>query len=292
MTERRPRKATAKQLAARAVRAPRTKPAKNEPGVASVEEITPELAQEWLGMNTHNRHLRERTVATLAAAIERDEWVINGDMIRFSADGVLIDGQHRLHAVVKAGKPITSWVIRGLPAVVQETIDTGNHRGYHDVLALRGELHATAVSAALVWCFRIETEQVRSMKLKPTNGQKDEILRANPQIRESVIKVNYWGPHIPVAKSILGALHWRLALIDEDQADQFFGRVADGIGLEAGNPILLLRNILYTWGRGRDRIEDYVKYAHIVTAWNLWRAGETRQLLVWKRNTMAIPEPK
>jgi hypothetical protein len=281
-----------KELAALAAPATPNGAAQTQTGVPSLEEITPAIAREMLVMNTHNRRLRERTVATMVTAIKRDEWVINGDMIRFSDDGVLIDGQHRLHAVLKAGKPIMSWVMRGLPMDAQETIDIGNHRGYHDVLALRGEVNATAVSAALVWVYRIETDQVRSMKLKPSNGEKDAILQRYPQIRDSVGKVNNWARDIPIPKSVLTALHWRLSQIDEDQADFFFGRLADGIGMEAGDPILLLRRMLFQWGRGRERVEDYVRYAYVVTAWNFWRAKKTRILLQWKRGTQTIPVPK
>lgn len=288
MADRRPRKTADKEPAAPEVPAA---PQGTE-GVVSFEEITPEIAQEWMTHNLHNRPLRERTVSTLVAAIKRGEWVVNGDTIRFDTDGVLIDGQHRLVAVIKSGKSISSYVIRGLPPVVQETIDIGNHRGYHDILALRGETHAVGISSVLVWCFRIETLQIRTMKRKPSNGEKDAILARYPQIRESVIKTSNWGKYIPIPKSVMGALHWQLSLIDEEQADFFFNRIADGIALEAGDPILLLRNTLNTWGRGRDRVEDYVKYAFCVFAWNLWRSGQKRQVLAWKRHTMPIPDPK
>lgn len=285
MVERKPQKRTRKETAAPAVPAPLA-------GVPTFEEVTPATAQQWLVCNVHNRPLRGRTVDTLAAAIRRDEWVVNGDMIRFADDGSLIDGQHRLYAVIAADRAVWTWVIRGLPQSTQETIDIGAHRGYHDILSLRGEGNAIQIAAVLVWAFRLETLQIRSMRRKPSNGEKDDILNRHPEIRDSVAKVNGWATDIPMPRSLLGLLHWQLSLIDEDNADMFFGRLADGVNLDEGNPIRLLRQMLFNWARSRDKIEDYVKYAYTVLAWNYWRAGQKRQLLAWKRGTMAIPVPK
>lgn len=74
--------------------------------------ITPELAKQMLERNYEkNRSIRQADVATYAADIKNDNWhPMRNQPIVFTKDGTLIDGQHRLHAVVLAGKSIKSWV--------------------------------------------------------------------------------------------------------------------------------------------------------------------------------------
>jgi len=57
--------------------------------------ITPEIAAAMLETNTMNRPLSMPHVRKLSDALLRGEWVVNGDAIRISSNGFLIDGQHR-----------------------------------------------------------------------------------------------------------------------------------------------------------------------------------------------------
>ena len=89
----------------------------------SVEKITPKRAERYLKQNDRNRKLSPKTVAKYAKSIRTGEWQVNGQSIIFSADGRLLDGQHRLSAVVVAGKPIETCVIRGIQDGAFKTID-------------------------------------------------------------------------------------------------------------------------------------------------------------------------
>lgn len=64
-----------------------------------VAQVTPRIAREWLKHNTQNRALRPSHVETLRCSFERGEYTMTHQGIGFDADGVLIDGQHRLTAI-------------------------------------------------------------------------------------------------------------------------------------------------------------------------------------------------
>ncbi|MBQ4012249.1 MAG: hypothetical protein II602_06885 [Erysipelotrichales bacterium] len=83
----------------------------------TVENITPEIADEMLGHNSRNpRKLINRSVVQkYADDISAGLWELNGDAIVFDEDGFLKNGQHRLFGVIKAGKPIRTVVVRGVP---------------------------------------------------------------------------------------------------------------------------------------------------------------------------------
>ena len=68
--------------------------------------ITPELARGMLIDNEGNRRKRELWVNYLANCIRNNEWKPTHQGIAFSENGKLLDGQHRLHAIIKADIPV------------------------------------------------------------------------------------------------------------------------------------------------------------------------------------------
>ena len=90
---------------------------------------------------------------------------------------------------------------------------------------------------------------------------------------------------------IAAALHRTFADLDEELADMFFARVADGANLAAENPILHLRErLLRTRSSHRVRLPEADRVALSIKAWNAYRSGRPMQLLVW-RNRGAGREP-
>ena len=74
------------------------------PSPGEVVMVTPELAAEWLTHNTHNRGLKPIAIKRFAEDMTTGDWQWNGESIRFAADGTLLDGQNRLHAIVDSGE--------------------------------------------------------------------------------------------------------------------------------------------------------------------------------------------
>ena len=71
--------------------------------------ITPEMAEEWLTHNhADNRTLRKSTVNKYVNDMKNGNWTLNTDCVAFDTEGRLIQGQHRLHAVVKSG--LSEWM--------------------------------------------------------------------------------------------------------------------------------------------------------------------------------------
>ena len=83
---------------------------------AKVEKITPEIAKEYLKMNSRNPRKRMdwSTINKYASDIAAGLWTLNGEAIIFDEDGYLVNGQHRLCGVVKANVPFQTLVVRGV----------------------------------------------------------------------------------------------------------------------------------------------------------------------------------
>lgn len=108
----------------------------------SFREVTPAQALVLLGKNhPRNRAISQTSVACYAEQMLNGEWhPASGEAIKISdkPDEVLIDGQHRLHAVIKADKPITFMFIEGVPERAFSAIDDGVLRSLSAVLEING----------------------------------------------------------------------------------------------------------------------------------------------------------
>lgn len=117
----------------------------------AVERVTPHDAAHYLKTaNTSNRRIRPRAVAIYAAAMKAGEWKLIPDGIIFDRGGQLIQGQHRLAAVVESDTAVDFVVTRGVDAEIYDVLDRGAPRTGADILRRHGisnakDVHSTAV---------------------------------------------------------------------------------------------------------------------------------------------------
>lgn len=102
--------------------------------------VTPEMAKDILKTNAHNRAVREGHVSFLAREISAGRFDYkNGESLKVDTSGRLIDGQHRLLAVIRAGKQqVLPFVTVAEDAV--KTIDMGLRRSSSDTFVMMNDL--------------------------------------------------------------------------------------------------------------------------------------------------------
>ncbi len=235
--------------------------------------VTPARATKWLKQNTHNRNIRKRAVTDYARDMKAGQWRLNGEAIKFAADGTLLDGQHRLLAVVEADTAIPLMVVTGLANETQETMDAGTKRTTADAFMLRGETNATVLAAILkrVWLWD-QGDYKFAKNYTPTTAECAALLKEHPEIYRSVeisARIHQTFRYIP--KSAIGTSHHLLSRIDRDEAVWFFARVGDGAELPAGHPVLTLRNRVMSERAERRAIPDHRYLAYLIRAWNAVR---------------------
>lgn len=115
----------------------------------TIETITPQMAQVYLTHNTDNRKQRSYIVSFYARQMKQGDWQLNGDAVRFSKEGRLIDGQHRLKACIEAGVPFTTLVVRGLDGESQTTMDKCVMRTSADSFRFSGIPNAVVISSLI-----------------------------------------------------------------------------------------------------------------------------------------------
>ena len=210
-------------------------------------DINSEMATKLLKLNTANRPLDVRRAFKIAGAINRGEWQLNGDTIRISKNGVLLDGQHRLKGIELSGKTVKSYLIENLPDDVFMTIDTNARtRAVGDILAIKGEKNykLLASSSRLLFWFKRNGTPLES-KETPTPQQIEEIIAKYPAIKDSVY---LFGKSKWLARYITpstGAFcHFIFFEKYPEETKLFFEQLETGVGLEENSPILRLRDRL------------------------------------------------
>lgn len=96
-------------------------------------KVTPAKAREWLdNANIGNRGVSKVHVKRLAKDMRRGDWGNTPEAIAFDVNGRLIDGQHRLHAIIESDRTIEIWVVTDCDVDAQKYIDAGRKRSLVD----------------------------------------------------------------------------------------------------------------------------------------------------------------
>ena len=94
--------------------------------------ITPDMARHWLEGNTINRTVRAAMVEKYARDMAAGSWSIGDSAISIDKDGVLLNGQHRLLACIKADVPFTAIVNDDCDRDIVFGMDRGRSRTFED----------------------------------------------------------------------------------------------------------------------------------------------------------------
>lgn len=237
--------------------------------------ITPADAERMLKLNTSNRPVNWNHVRYLAREMSLGRWKLNGDTICMS-DAKLIDGQHRLLAIIQSGVTIQAMLVEGLASDVFDTKDVGRRRSASDTLAVRGEVETKNLAAALAVVDKYLTGRMNQC-VRYSNADIEELLENHPGVRESIGKTRETKKLLP--KSVLTGCHYLFAQKDQDAADKFVSSLISGKDLNEGDAIYLLRERLMNNALAKAKLRAEYIMALLIKAWNYCRVGASvRQL--------------
>ena len=129
---------------------------------AEIEDISPEKAKEYLSLSRGNPRYGTSTklvnvpeVDQLARDMRAGNWKNAGGSITFDWNGVLIDGHHRLSAIIKSGKTFPTVVVRGADPSSVSVIDTVVRRPISQRMAASREVGTDLANTRVIAAERI-----------------------------------------------------------------------------------------------------------------------------------------
>ncbi len=248
--------------------------------------VTPGQAERWLEKNVSNRPLRRRVVDRYTRDMATGNWIVRGDAIEFDTDGNLLNGQHRLTAVVKSGETVALLVGTNVPKEAQGVADSGATRTVGDQLNLRGVKNGylTAAIARRGWLWDAGIEAGEFNNIAPTHSEQYDWLQNNPLAEEASDIAHTLNRQVGITPSVTGFAFVLFSRISYDDAIEFMARLADGANQDSGSPILAMRNRVVREKATGTRLTSNEWLHLLITSWNLWRTGKTTTKLQLPRN--------
>lgn len=253
--------------------------------VAAIERvtITPVMATELLEHNSSNRPISDPHVHRIAAQIMAGKWRFNGDTIKVAEDEEVIDGQHRLWAVIEAKTSIDTVIVRGVEREAFATIDTIRRpRSGGDTLFLSGATrHAKTMASTLSWLLRWQRKafpNYKDPKHKVENADIEVAYAAHPGILHAVERVRHLRGL--ANEALLAFLYYVMTNHNEVIAEQMLNTLEDPSGVGVNDPFFRLR--AYFTNDHHKRRDPVTTIALAIKAANAAHEGRKVQLLSWK----------
>lgn len=261
--------------------------------------VTPLNAKDYLDNQVKpNRSISKSLTVKYARDMLNDDWDENGKTIALNPDGKMLDGQHRMQAVIVAEKmarenpddylltPFDGLYLDfalGVPNEYRKSMDIGRKRSFGDELTFRGAVQSMQVAPVVNW-------HLSYLKGNYINSAGDNMFRATEAEALEHWKANEDKFHTTILRSrdayrqklgsnsALGtAYHVLRTQYGDDLADAFWDPFLTGANMAVSDPILTLRNRML-----REKFSTKVQLALVFRAWNYWIDGKPAKSLYFK----------
>jgi len=240
---------------------------------AAVIDVTPQMAtqileeQEALAADSvyKQRRLDKGRIGQYAREMRTGNWRLNGEAIQFNG-ARLLNGQHRLHAVVQSNVVVPMLIVRGVDGDAFRTIDQGKVRNINDIIDTMGLSYRREVSsgAKVALCYERCGVPRPLPKDRPTTRETLDYLLQNEQdlLTAAALAVSCNVSHRAglTALFFLGRKRHEL--------HQFALDLRDGVNLQKDQPVRLLRDRLLLNMASTAKLHIEVSFALSIKAWN------------------------
>jgi len=214
--------------------------------------VTPDMASSWLSKRAdYQRNISPVTVARYADAMRRGQWkFVPSQGIAITTEGHILDGQHRLAAIVQSGIPQRCMVHLGADAGNFAVIDRGRPRTLPQIAAMAGCRHSTSYHVAAVNTLLWKIDSTHSMLSTWSDAEIADVLDYFAPALDVAFPYGCNGTQSHRAASIRGAM-LRAAISKPERVEDIEGflgvfatnQMNPAYSLEANNLALMLRNI-------------------------------------------------
>jgi hypothetical protein len=252
---------------------------KNPPQTSVVIDIDAKSAERILSeRNKGNRPPKPNKVQQFSADMTGGKWGLTGDTIKFGTDGRLLDGQNRLSAAVRTGRPFRTHVVFGIDPGLFGRMDIGKPRNPADVLHIAGFKYASTLAAAIRWAHLLDTDPYSRETLQPEFVL--ELARSKYSDIEPFLKdgreINKQFSH-PAGQ--IAALIYNFSKHDSAKAKDFVRAWQRGERNGKYQIIDTMQALLHSQkANNNGRIHELTRAGVIVKAWNIFRAGQKGSL--------------
>jgi len=255
--------------------------------------VTPQIAEQLLKSNNNNRRVRNAVVQKYANEMIAGRWKSDtGETMKISKVGNILDGQHRLLAVIRANMPIYFHIAVECDDDIFDVIDSGSLRNSCDSFHIKGIKHDNILPSIITTYITLGEKRLKNTRtdFRPTttvvlntyyNSEEDwqQIARKSASWYVSFAKI--------LPPSLIGGIYAYLIDIDYLDATSFMNQLATGN--DCHNSINLLRRKLMQDKISTRRMTYKLKIALTIKTWNYFRNNEKIKILKFDSDREPMP---
>lgn len=245
-----------------------------------VEVITPEMARVYLNTSVGNRVIKQDILRGLVSYLKNDQFKVNGETIVFDSEGSLMDGHHRLEAVVASGVPAIFIVVRGIDRSTWTTMDSGTARSLGDVFRIEGIPNYNSVSSVVAGTYAMRNNKIGTNTLGAGNKLKRDGLTRDDALALYYKHEDIWQLAVRTGIGLrnrlpgyfnvkeVGVISAYLIIFlhhDAQKVTEFWDLVTTGDGIYASLRNVFLKDMQETRYK---RLSSKARQSLIATAWN------------------------
>lgn len=258
--------------------------------------ITPAKAVELLQSNVKNRRPKNPVVLKYAKDMANGKWKEDTfELIKISKSGVVLDGQHRLMAVVKSNTPIFFHIVENVDDSVFDVLDTGSIRNASDVFKINGIKYCTSIPSMISnYDMLYENKSGKGVQVNNRKTNADLLIEYNNNsekwdaiARDSHTLYQQFGKILTTA--FIGGFLAFLSDLDSDLAHNFMSQLCSGKDV-SNDTINNLRMRLVNEKVSVHKLSLQTKQALVIKCWNAFRKNETLKILKFTPSTDAFPK--
>ena len=247
--------------------------------------MSPAKAQDILDRSTlRNRKPNPKAVLELSRRILEGEWQCSPQGIALDKDNNVVDGQHRLLAIVKSDRSVPIRVTYNTPPETFTILDCGKKRTAGDVLYIQGvDKYSASTAAAIKNYVRYQLHPNRIWSSRDTDVSPKEISRSYEEKKDLI---ELYQPIVMASYKVSNLFNKTSALVFcllaheqcwlTEEIKQFWDIVGTGANLENDSVLLSYRNQLSNQNfKKRGQVGAQYQLNAAIKAFNDWKDGKT-----------------
>ena len=273
--------------------------------VSYVARISPSDAVMLLERNERNRRQSKDTLNMYIKDMNEGLWKDSASQVQVSNTGKLLNGQHRLRAIVESNTSQILTITEGIDDECFRVLDVGRARSASDALSIidfkNSPSAASMIKFWMVWRDGIEGFDMKRDQTRYENAGTKGV--TNNRFRRSskaswineVLNFAMERPNVdhlaglardfnkgfrPFSSTFLGAFLIQADILGHQTrglAEEFLEKLSTGAGLSEKDPILVCRNRVSEWVALREwqSMGKGYRFQVLLITWNRWVSGKS-----------------
>lgn len=242
--------------------------------------VTPEMAKRILEGGANKRPFNQKKMLSYSEDMTAKRWKGGTyELIKIASNGVVIDGVHRLRAVIHSGVSVPLQIVTGFDEGLFDVLDTGKSRDGADVLAIIGVKSSNQVVSVIRRHYSLIKRQKNPRFKVLKNREIIEIYQYRPEFWDEITLKGVYVcrnfSRLLTVKSAGSIIAYISDRYSKEIAYEFFEDLVNGNNFRSQIIGVLTKKLINSKVSKINRMSDHIIDAYVLKAFKMWLIGQT-----------------